>query len=342
MITIYPPANTLYSYDPDTLAYLSNYLDNYTRPRRIALDSLIAGLKLDGLWAKIYQLAIYANVSTYGYPGNYPDTYLARQNLKPGGNYTPPVFFNPTPPGYPAPFTPWRGFDFGQGPGVRVIKAQAQPQFDATIINSNWVPSNPGIRDDMSFGIWSLTDSQSTGGDIGMYQWDGTYDSGSGTYSNTYNTGWLLELRDGANQLTYRVHSGTSAVIPNANSKGLFIANRLDPTEMSVYRNGALLNTSTTPSTPAPASPGAPYDIIGSGFFDNYNGIPIGATRRPLQATLPTTFPYPEEESVLHPSEREYCLHFIGKGLTALEQLNLYQRLRDYLLNEISAADLGV
>jgi hypothetical protein len=335
MIIHYPPTS-VYTYDPDTLSYLGFYAGDMAQTQRIAFDQLIVGLKADGLWTKIYQLMIYANLETQGPP--YSDSYIGRLNLKDGSGSYPVVPFSPVAPNDPPPFTAWRGFDLGQA-GPRTFKADAYPQFSATL-SGGWTADNPGIRDDMSFGVWSLTDSQSSGGDMGMYQWDGTYDGNTDTYSNTYNTGWLLELRNASDELTYRVHTDTDATVTNTNSKGLFIANRSSGSAMSVSRNGVVLDTASVPSVITPEA--APYEVMGTQFGLGFKGVPVGATRKPPQAVLPSTFPYPLEQDVLYPSGREYCAHFVAQGLTATEQENLFLRLQDYFLVYISATDLGV
>ena len=344
MIIHYPAsAEELYVYDPDTLAYLGYNEPLYYQARRIALNELVTGLKADGIWAKIYQLMIYAAPSAYGYPGNYPDTSQAKLNLKPNpySYYDGPSQFTPTAPSYPPPYTPWRGFNMGAGPGLRLLRLELAAILNYYVVNSAPVLLTPNLLNNFSFGFWSLTDSQSAGGDIGIVDYYNEFDFVNSVYVPQYPVGWAISARSATDELRFRVNSELEYTAPNTNSRGLFIGSRLNATEMTVSRNGVPLATQTAPSKSWYQDLSFPGQdlVVGQGGLGGPYCYIGGTWQRPISQLYGSSY---NEADLINPSGREYCLHWLGQGLTSVEQLALFNRLRDYLLVLMPAADLGV
>jgi hypothetical protein len=350
MFIHHPPAGN-YHYAPETLAYLGENSLLYQRASRIKINQLILGLIADGVWPKIYQLVIYASPSGYSYPGNYPDLTQALKTLKQqpwgpqnvGAGLANSTRYSEHPSGYYPKFTTFRGFNLNSADN-RFARPGRWPMFGNTIVNSNFVADIPGLINDFSFGVWSLSDSQTDGGDVGVTDWGEDYDFNTSAYSHNTEAGWGLKLRTTAGNLRYRVNSETWRDIPSATSKGFFVASRSSSSAMNVFRNGVQIDAVAEPSKPLSGTSALMglnlHQMAGQNetyacdryFVGMTNERPNGLFRNAAGGVA------------MHPqrSNREYCAHFFGQGLTATDQANLFNRLKTYLLTHLSASDLGV
>jgi hypothetical protein len=310
-------------YDPDTLIYLGNDRTQFNRDRRIRLDLMVRSLKDSGLWSLIYQLGIYAA----------PNSAVALRNLK-GGNFLDDASRTALSPPNALPILDdWRGYELA-GTSLPLIALSLSPWGIGT--SSGGILSLAhDLVDDFSFGFWSLTDSQSLGGDIGTIDW--VFDN---SQNPVYSVGWAIEARNSSDLLTYRVNGSNPLTVANTNSKGLFIASRSSSSTCTISRNGTILATNTEPSQTLP------FDLTTGGISGQWvyqlssNDVPafIGSKiERPPNNSIQTNL-----SDWHHPSGREYCCHWLGKGLTAAQQSNLFDILSAYLSEEISPFDLGI
>jgi hypothetical protein len=222
---------------------------------------------------------------------------------------------------------------------MRLLELNTPGIFSYYIISGNPVLIEPTLFNDFSFGFWSLTNSQSSGGDIGSVDYYNEYDFANSIYVPQYPVGWAINARTTTDEINFRVNSEFEYTVPNTNSRGLFIASRLNATEMTISRNGVVLATPAEPSKAWPTSSFGSSVVVGQGSFGGPRSFVGGVWQRPASLLYGSFYTV---QDVVTPSNREYCLHWLGKGLTPTEQLALFNRLRDYLLLLIPSTDLGV
>lgn len=342
MFIQFPPAGN-YGYAPETLIYLDGASLLYQRSLRIKIDQLILGLIADGVWPKIYQLAIYASPTSSDPIGNYPGLGQALKSLK-DLPYNGSTQYSEHPQGYYPNFTPFRGFNLNSSEN-RFIRPSRLPMFGSTIVNSSFVADIPGLINDFSFGVWSLSESQTSGGDLGVTDWGEDYDPNTNTSSHNTEAGWGLKLRNPAGNLRYRVNSETWRDVANPTSKGFFVASRSSSAAMSVFHNGMQLDTVSAPSIPLSGTSTLMSPNLNgmAGQNDSYpcDLFYVGMTNERPNGLFRND-PGGQADLFAQRSNREYCAHFFGQGLTSIDQANLFDRLKTYLLNHLSASDLGV
>jgi hypothetical protein len=283
-------------YAPETLNLFEDFsnLADYSSLQKYNIDQYVRSLVTGGVWAKLIRLTILVTPSL-----NEVD-YLSN--------------WKPSPPALPLTVHPFgfSGYSANQG-----IQASTTPLAGVHRQNINLLgqfgsaATHPGLLSDFSFGIWSLTDSQSTGGDVGLLE----LQSGN-------PIGWSLRIRNGSDSLECYINSQTAITATNTNSKGFYLADR-DSSDVLIARNDSTLATvnSTAASYGSdPALTGIVYDYP-----------PLGAIERDTGSG-----------KVLEIANRAYAMAFIGRHLSTSERTVFFEATRDYLLTYLSAATLGV
>lgn len=252
-----PEKNTaaLLGYEPEVASILAAMTVQPDATRRGHINTLVAGLKTDGIWDLLSNLNIYAA----------HDSQAALVNWKaPVSTKIATVNNAPT-------FTLDRGYT-----------TNGTTSYVDTLTAPNVI-----IRpDNITIGYWSRTAAVTAGS------------SGCSTSGNAFAIG--LTSRFTGDLCRVRLGNTTPVTVANLDGSGLHLATRTDATNITIYRNSTSLGT------------------VAHAINSNvYNQLTFTLGRQGA-----SSFSF---------EGREYAAFVMGKGLTAGQVTNLYNRLQTYM-----------
>jgi hypothetical protein len=198
----------------ETATLIAALTGSYSRTLKQAWDDAIGALKASGAWEDFDIL--YAKGAIPGTSAaNIVDGYL---------NWKNPATYTATPVN-----SPTNGNGYWQGDGA------------SSRVRTQFTPSTNGVKftqDSASVWFWCLND-------VGLTAYD------VGNISTAPHT--AIISRSGADSTFARVNTGTSASVANANSTGLFVAQRRGAADQRIWRNGTQISgVSSAASTGLP------------------------------------------------------------------------------------------